>query len=789
MAEHCYHCGDAVIGRPIVAGGHAFCCNGCKTVYKLLSEHALTDFYKLEEKAGNRPSGSAAHKYTFLDVDHLRARYIAYEDEQVARVTLFLPQIHCSSCIYLLENISRIEPAIRSCQVNFVRREAHLVFDPKKLKLSALATLLDNIGYAPNFGKRTNDRLKTEKRFLYRIGVAGFAFGSVMLWSFPEYLGIGRDNPEFRNFTSWLSLLVSVPVIFFSASAYFISAWKALRFKSLNLDVPIAIGILALYLRSVTSILQGDGPGYMDSFTGFVFFLLIGKWFQDKTYRSLSFERDYTAYFPVAVTRLSAGVEEIIEIEKLEVNDHILIRNEEVIPCDSQLFSDSATIDYSFVTGESNPVTRKKGDFIYAGGKLIGSPVVLSVQKESSRSHLTSLWNEAGTKKMIKKKGATDRLSVYFLAGLLLVAALTGIYWYLVNPQNMVPAVVSVLIVACPCALALSGPFVYGNTMRLLGRKGLYLKNTEVIASMHEISDIVFDKTGTLTESEQLHPVYEGPELSMEEKQAVYSLASASTHPLSRAIARYFSENGFSAAPVSEYREIPSMGISGIVGGKSLKIGNADFTGTSGRQDSGTTVFFDVDGRKGSFRFQSELRPGIGELLSKLGAAYRLHLLSGDHQRDQRLTGTFPPGSALYFGQTPLEKRAYVRSLQQEGRVVLMIGDGLNDSGALTSADVGIALSEDMFRFTPSSDAILEASQLTRLSEFLDITRFARVALITCYTFSILYNLLGLAFAVSAQLTPLFAAILMPLSSMTIVMLSTVLVLWHGRGFSKISKS
>ena len=365
--KSCYHCGDDVIGKGFNLDDKAFCCNGCKSVYQLLSSNDLGTFYNLESQAGTRPKEADKHKYAFLDVADIRKKYIDFEDATSARSTLFLPQIHCSSCIYLLENLHRIDPQVKSCQVNFPKREATLIFD-KEMPLSELANLLSKIGYEPNFGSREEQKKKQSRTYLYKLGVAGFAFGSIMLWTFPEYFDIAKSNPEISQFSAYLAFLVSVPVILYSASDYFISAFKALRYRSINLDVPISIGILALYAQSVFKIFAGEGTGYIDSFAGFVFFLLIGKWFQSKTYQSLSFERDYTAYFPVAVTKLEGSKEIIVEIDQVKIGDKIIIRNQEVLPCDAILLSDEIKIDYSFVTGESIPISKKKGDFIYAGG-------------------------------------------------------------------------------------------------------------------------------------------------------------------------------------------------------------------------------------------------------------------------------------------------------------------------------------------------------------------------------------------------------------------------------------
>jgi Cu+-exporting ATPase len=517
----------------------------------------------------------------------------------------------------------------------------------------------------------------------------------------------------------------------------------------------------------------------MDSFAGFIFFLLIGKWFQNKTYKTLSFERDYTSYFPVAVTRLVDGKEEIVEIEQLNIHDNVLIRNEEVIPCDSILLSDSAKIDYSFVTGEAIPINKKKGDFIYAGGKLLGQRITLQVEKESNRSHLTQLWNDVQTDKKTRSSFLyQDRLSFYFLIIILIIAGVSSIAWAFVDASKITQIVVSILIVACPCALALSAPFTFGNVMRLLGRKGLYLKNTGVIERMNEITDIVFDKTGTLTTGTTHKVDFIGDELTKEEKEAIYCVANSSTHPLSRAIVACLkSQNIGSSDEITEFDELSGKGISGQVNEIHVKIGSPKFTDLEIIDENETSSFVRLsNGKTGRFIFSSELRVGIEQLLHSL-KTYRLHVLSGDKDKDKALMQQlFPMDSVLLFQQTPKDKLDYIESLNKQGKSVLMIGDGLNDSGALGKADVGIAVSEDVFRFTPSSDAIIEASKLAQLDRLLSISNFSKTVLKVCLVFSVSYNIVGLSFAISGNLTPLIAAILMPISSITVVFISTFLV-------------
>lgn len=787
MAETCYHCGDDVIGKGYIYVEKKFCCTACRTVYQLLFENNMDAYYTLENKPGIKPSSSSENKYAFLELESIQERYIQFKDNGIERVTLFLPSIHCSSCIYLLENIAKIEPNIISCQVNFTKREATISYKTDSgYSLAKLASILDKIGYAPNFGNRNESEKKLDKKFLYKLGIAGFAFGSIMLWSFPEYLGIEDMNHKMRNFTSYLSFVVSLPVLFYSASEYFVSAYKALKYRSLNLDVPITIGIIALYGQSSYTIFTGGGPGYMDSFATFIFWLLIGKWFQNKTYKTLSFERDYTSYFPVAITIFDGIKESIVEIETLQENDRIYVRNEEVIPCDSELLSEEAKIDYSFVTGESIPITKKKGDFIYAGGKLIGKRVAFKVLKPCDRSQLTQLWNEVVHEDKEKHQVTTqDKISVYFMAIVMAISFIAGLVWFFIEPSKITPVIVSILIVACPCALALSSPFTLGNVLRVLGRKGLYLKNTKVIERMNQVTDIVFDKTGTLTTGLLDSIEYQGIELTEFYKNGILTVANSSTHPLSRGVVNFLKlTTVLDTQEIESYDEISGKGIIAHYGGLEVKLGSRSLCGApdSEYHSDETAVHININNTYfGKFIFHSEMRQGIEKMINGL-KNYKLHILSGDNEKDKEtLLAIFPKNTIMLFNQSPSSKSDYIQSLKKQGHHVLMIGDGLNDAGALGKADVGIAVSEDIFRFTPSSDAILEASTLNQLPKFLSVSNYAKTVLKTCLSFSISYNLIGLSFAVSGTMTPLIAAILMPISSITVVGLSTFLVLIKGK--------
>lgn len=775
--NHCFHCHDSLPPDPEEYNGKLFCCKGCKGVYQLLFSHELGAFYARHNERGIRPEQTSGEHFAFLDEPILRQQLIDFQEGNLIRLTIHLPQIHCASCIYLLEHLNKINPAIAQSTVHFTKREATITVHTDQMPLSELALLLTKIGYHPNFNRQEHREAAWNKRLLLQLGVAGFAFGSIMLWSFPEYLGLDESYSEIRSLSSYLSLVVSLPVLLYSASDYFRSALGGLRTRTMNLDIPIVLGIIALYTRSTAAILSGEGPGYMDSFAAFIFFLLIGKWFQGKTYQWLSFDRDFRSYFPIAVIRITQEDEQLVQIEALNKDDRILIRNEEIVPCDSVLTSEKATIDYSFVTGEADWLEKQKGDLIYAGGRIIGSTAALTVFKTTTRSALTQLWNEQEQRsEEISFQTRQDRISRYFIAGVILLSLIAGILWWFIQPARIPEIVTSVLIVACPCALALSVPFVYGNMLRKLGRIGLYLRNASLIERIQQCDMVVFDKTGTLTRQEEKDVDYEGTPLTVAEKALICYATRHAHHPYAQAVYRFMRKQVHPEKSNEEVIEYPGKG---IAVGEKMKLGSAAFTGLSDNTSGESVTYLRLNGQIiGRFIFRSGLREGVDTLINDLGKTLQLHVISGDKPRDlERLSALFPEKTVFRFEQQPIEKRDYIRSLHRKGHRVIMIGDGLNDAGALQEAFAGIALSENLMRFTPSSDAILKADNLRYFGAYYRYMLRGKSFLKWCFGFSIIYNITGIGFAMSGQLTPLVATILMPVSSITVVSLATFLTM------------
>ncbi len=774
----CFHCGQEC-EEVIKFEERVFCCAGCKSVFEILNENNLCEYYALDKQAGLSQKNASLNSFAHLDDPQVRKKIVSFDSVGLTRVSFFVPSIHCVSCIWLLEHLRKMDHGILKATVLFGKKTVEIDFDPRVLKLSRLAGILAEVGYAPviNLDAGEKQHSKVDRSLVYRLAVAGFCFGNVMLFSFPEYLGIDSQDEYLMRIFSWLNLALSVPVILYSGSIYFNSAAKSFRQRQINIDVPIAAGLLALFLRSSYDIITATGPGYLDSFTGLVFFLLTGRWFQGKTYESLAFDRDFKSYFPLAVNCLVKGEWKPVIIYELRKNDRIRIRNMEIVPADSVLLADTAYFDYSFVTGEARPVKVGRGEIVYAGGRLIGQPVELVVENKTSQSHLTSLWNKDSFKKVDESRyqKIIDRAARNFTWIVMGIAAVTAVFWYYYQPSEMWLVLTSVLMVACPCALALAAPFTYGSMLRAFGRSKFYLKNADVIERLAMVDAVVFDKTGTVTYGNTPDVQFFGS-LSEGELAIVKALTGASTHPLSLLVAGSIAEKeNFN---LSYFKEVRGQGVQAMIDGKFVQAGSAEFVGCDSNVDpTASVVFVAIDDEvKGYFSIRIKARKNIKSMLGRLGSKC-VALLSGDNEADRsRMSSLFNPSVQLLFNQDPHDKLAFIANLQKQGKKVLMIGDGLNDSGALKQSDVGIAVTDNSGVFTPACDGILDGSNLVLLDKFLRLAKRSSSILKTAFAISFFYNAIALTFAVTGNLTPLVAAILMPVSSISVVGFSTLAV-------------
>ncbi len=779
----CFHCGDECKTEIISFQEKSFCCIGCKTVYEILHDNKLDTYYSLEDNPGYK-IGKIQRKdqYDFLDNEEIKQRYLLFDDGNISKISFSIPQIHCSSCIWLLENLNRLSNGVILSVVNFPKRRADITFDNTILTLREVAELLSTIGYDPDLSasEKTESAKVKDRTLTYKIGVAGFCFGNIMLLSFPEYFGMDENFSGFKKFFGYASLVLSLPIFFYSGSDYIKSAFKGIQQRFINIDIPIALGMFTLFFRSIYEVLTSTGAGYFDSLSGLVFFLLLGKWFQQKTYDALSFDRDYKSYFPIAVNKIVEDERIPTNLDSLEIGDQIELRNQELIPSDSILMDGKAFIDYSFITGESEPIRKQLGDKLYAGGRQMGAKIKIELIKEVNNSYLTQLWNQEVFQKddhIQDLNSIVNRISKHFTLVILLITALTGIYWWMIDPTMIWTSVTAVLIVACPCALALAVPFTFGNMTRVMGRMGLYLKNVKVIENMAEITDVVLDKTGTITNSDTMQLTYHGKELTETQKDHLHSLASNSTHPLSIAICHYL--NRTANEKIDKFNEEAGLGISGLIQKKKYILGSLYFiqkstTHKPNSEPEGSVVHASVDDYYlGYFHLQQQYRPGLLKVIKGLKRSHKIHLISGDNDSQKMLLKEEFGMENLHFNQSPMDKLSYIHKMQKAGKTVLMLGDGLNDAGALKQSNVGIAVSDNIHQFSPSCDAILDAKQFERMSDFIALSKKSIQIIHVSFVISFLYNLIGIGFAVTGRLSPVIAAILMPVSSISVVAFTT----------------
>ncbi len=789
----CFHCGNDCQNEKIATDNKVFCCNGCKMVYEILNENDLCAYYDLNEHPGiDRSITARKDKFAFLDQKEIKEKLIQYTNGKQTQLSLYLPQIHCSSCLYLLENVFVLNKGISQSKINFTKKEIFISYDESITSLRKVIETLTDIGYEPhlslndvaNKSKNTIDRTRW-----YKIGVAGFCFGNIMMMSFADYFATNSVvDYKIQLFFKVVSVLLSLPVLFYAGAEFFISAFKSLQNKYLNLDLPVALALIITFVRSLYEIFNGSGNGYLDSMSGIVFFMLIGRWFQSRTYQSISFDRDYKSFFPIAINVISDGKIIPTQIEKVKVNDIIQIHSNEIIPVDAILSKGIANIDYSFVSGESEPVKRNIGEIIYAGGKQRDGLLELIVAKEISQSYITNLWNNPifHNEKKYKTQNVFDTIGKYFTYAVLVIGIISGLYWYMqVEYGKMWNSITTVLIVACPCALLLSKNYTQGNLLRIFAKQQFYVRNADIIEKFNHIDHIVLDKTGTLTQTNLAKVRYIGYQLDVSMQVLIASLLQHSSHPNSKAVLDFLNIDGF--ITVQNFKEIEGRGIEGWVNEIHIKIGSADFIGASySDTTNGTKVVIKIDNEViGEFILSNKYRFGVSKLIKSLQTHYSLSLLSGDNDAEAKnIEKLFGIESDVYFNQSPQQKLDYIKELKHKNYLnVLMIGDGLNDAGALKQSNIGIAVADDSNTFTPACDAIINGKRLPDLYKFLQFAKLGKKIILFTFAFSAIYNIIGLSFAVQGVLSPVIAAILMPLSSITIILFSYGLVLLFAKKY------
>lgn len=778
-SNSCFHCGLEVTGKSYQEGAKSFCCLGCLTVFQLLSSSGMQQFYQLQSAPGNsmKVFSAESNVYDYLDDKDLQQRILQFQEGENAVITLKIPGIHCVSCVWLLENLHQIDSGIKKATVNFLKKNVRVRFNIRELPLSKLAKILDSIGYSAEFNWQNFKKINFYKSHeeIIKLGVAGFCFGNVMMLAFPEYLSI--DVPEkFKYFFGIISLVFCLPVMFYAALDWFDRAFKAVKNKHFSLDIPIVNGLLVLFTISAYEVLINQRGGYQDSLCAFVFFMLLARYFQRLTFDNISFEGGLLSYFPMSVMRIYQDERRTIPLAKIQINDALYIRHAEVVPVDSILESTDCLIDYSYLTGESQPVSVVKGAIIRAGGKVQGKAIEVRAINQLKNEILEQIWEDSERGSHKKNLLFADKISPYFISVIYSVAILGGAtQYYLSNSFSFALfCFASVLIITCPCALAISAPLVHGMMQRKFSRKGFYLRSGSLIESLNEIDTIIFDKTGTITEpGKELISVFD--KMTLSERNAIGSLASNSLHPVSRKLA----ELNKSDLHTSDFEEIVGCGIKGRVNGIDIQLGSADWLIKSGFDlpnecsvvpRSSLLVIAAKNKIVAVYQMRDIFRKNWQNAIQQLSHHFDLHVLSGDTDASREiLISNFSNSSQIHFQFSPEQKGAYVKALKQNNKKVMMVGDGLNDQLALQEAQIGVAITEEAGHFSPDSDILLLGNSWNRLNDFIFCAKAGVKLIHLNFGFSFIYNVIGVLVALSGYLTPFFTAILMPISSLTVV--------------------
>ena len=774
--DRCHHCGaDCFKGAP-QADGHVFCCQGCLGVYELIRANDACRYYDFDELAGRRPGASATTRYSALDlIGHAMAS--ASPHSGIVTLNLRLPDMHCAGCVWLLERLHRFDPGVIASRVDLLRRSVSIDYRRERTSASSIARLLDSLGYPPSVEEpsASGGMLASERRRLHtQLGVAGFAAGNVMMIGLSHYVaGPSGLDPAVHGLLRILEVVLSTVVLGYCAQPWLRSAWGSLRRHIINLDVPISIGILTLYVRSMVDITTARGEGFLDSFTGLVFFLLIGRLFQQRAFDSLDFGRTMRSFFPMSATRIEQGAERDVAIDDLQRSDEILVRNSEVIPADAILLHSAGVVDYTYLTGESEPVECRPGTMLYAGGRVMGRSLRLSVVKPSSASTMAELWSrrDIHTERRAMEQ-SRDRFGLIFTLSTLLFALAAALLW-LPDVTMALTVFSSVLIIACPCALTLAMPITYGTAVGLLAGRGIFLKSIGSLSELQKVTRIHFDKTGTLTAPRQVRFI--GDELSQDLRAGFAALAAHSTHPVSRAIV---ASGPPPSVTVSNVEEIPGVGIQCQLENSRLGLGSTELIADErmrllyDEMPSGSVAT--VNGRPvGRYMVFHELVSGVARMIASLRrSGLELALVSGDSARGISTVEQVFDRSEITLGATPQDKVDRIHQSRQDGHHVLMVGDGLNDIAAMSAANVSIAVSSGSSRIVPACDVMIDAAGVVEIDRLLSYARSQKNVVKVALWFTMVYNALGFLLASTGHLSPVITAVMMPLSSLLVTAIS-----------------
>jgi Cu2+-exporting ATPase len=809
MTKRCYHCDEAVpVGerRTVRVDGkpEPVCCAGCEAVANLILDAGLQDFYRFRTRssAGVDKREDTSHWRAYDEVavlDTYAPRTAEDRNSNYREVRLKLDDLRCAACGWLIEQTLGDTDGICDIQLNVVNGRVTLRWEDGKVRLSDLLAHLDRLGFHPHPlqpGDMDNHAEREKRRYLKRLAVAGLGMMQAMMYAIAMYIGaiepgspgsgIGSGSgmaPETWHFLRGVSLLIATPVVFYSAAPFFRGAWRDLSHRRAGMDVPVSIAIGAAYAASTWHTLSGSGEVYFDSVSMFVFFLLIGRFLEfNARHQVAAAGSAMAASLPATALVADAdGSHRTVPLAQLRIDQQVIVTAGSVVPADGELLDNTATLDESLLTGEARPVEHIAGDTIPAGAVNHGNPFRLRITRTGNDTLLS------GITRLLEKAQASrprlaqlaDRVAQYFVAVVLLLASIMAIVWWQLDAARAFEITLAVLVVTCPCALALAVPVALTTATGAMARDGVLAVSSNAFETLHGITDVVFDKTGTLTEGRPriTRTVVTGSLPESRCKALARGLETAANHPLADA----FTLVSDDSVVFDNIEQVRGQGMRGSHAGHEFRIGTPAFAlqddtapnapaGLADNMEGNWIVLADNDGALAWFAVDDRLRPEAQRLINTLDKrGVTLHLLSGDSESSVHAVAQVLGIADARWRLQPEDKLAAIRQLQQQGRRVMMIGDGLNDAPVLGGADVSIAMGRGAALAHAGADFVL-TGPLTAIGKLLQHAGATRRIIRQNLAWAAGYNLLALPLAAAGLVAPWMAAIGMSASSLLVTL-------------------